>query len=193
MVVPPTAPMTGKSELRRRMRAARSAFVAGLSKEAREILELDLAARLVPLLQGSQAVASYRATGSEIDAPIHAPHFAVVYPRVAGERLTFHDGNPARFAAGYAGIPEPRDGSPLVVPAIVLVPLVAVDLSGNRIGQGAGHYDRTLAALRAAGPVTAIGLAWEMQIVSAISADPWDQPLDWIATPQRLVDCRAHR
>jgi 5-formyltetrahydrofolate cyclo-ligase len=87
------------------------------------------------------------------------------------------------LSPGYRGIPEPRPDLPAVRPDVVLVPLVAADRNGHRLGQGGGHYDRTLAALRAQGPVLAIGLAWDMQIMPDIPASPWDQPLDAIATP----------
>ena len=69
----------------------------------------------------------------------------------------------------------------------------ATILSGVRLGQGRGYYDRALAALRRRQPVLAIGLAWECQIAPALVAEPWDMPLDMIATPQRLVDCRKSR
>ncbi len=192
MVVPPTLPMTEKIIMRREVRGARLAFVERMSSEARAKHESALAHHLRQLLGDAGLVGSYAARGSEID-PRFVATALTAYPRVNNERLTFHVASRASLMPGYAGIEEPFAGLPAVTPDIVLVPLVAVDLPGTRLGQGQGHYDRTLAALRAAGPVTAIGLAWEVQIVSAIPADPWDQPLDWIATPERLVDCRANR
>ena len=78
-------------------------------------------------------------------------------------------------------------------PDVLLVPLLAVTLSGVRLGQGRGYYDRALAALRRRQHVLAIGLAWECQIAPTLMAEPWEMPLDMIATPQRLVDCRKSR
>ncbi len=193
MVVPPTPSMI-KDELRREARAARRGFVAGLETAARERLEQGLAERLAPLLAG--VVASYAAMGAEIDPRLVEPLLSttgLVFPRVIGDALTFHAAAYAGLIPGHRGFLEPRTDALQANPDIVLVPLVAADLQGNRIGQGGGHYDRTLAALRATRPVTVIGLAWEVQIVAAIPADPWDQPLDWLVTPQRLVDCRAAR
>jgi 5-formyltetrahydrofolate cyclo-ligase len=89
--------------------------------------------------------------------------------------------------------PEPPATAPMVHPDVLLVPLLAVTLSGVRLGQGRGYYDRALAALRRRQPVLAIGLAWECQIAPTLMAEPWDMPLDMIATPQRLVDCRKSR
>jgi 5-formyltetrahydrofolate cyclo-ligase len=74
---------------------------------------------------------------------------------------------------------------------VVLVPLVLGDRQGNRIGHGKGHYDRALAHLREGGDVFTIGIAWENQISEIpIAADPWDIPLDAIATPAEWIDCR---
>ncbi len=73
----------------------------------------------------------------------------------------------------------------------MLVPLVAADRHGARIGHGKGHYDRALAHLREGGTVFTIGLAWAPQILDeAIPADPWDMPLDAIATPAEWIACR---
>ena len=62
------------------------------------------------------------------------------------------------------------------------MPLVAFDGGLNRLGYGGGYYDRTLELLRKSAPVVAIGLAWEVQRLSAIPAEPFDQPLDMIVT-----------
>ena len=181
-----------KDEIRRKARTARRTLVAGLDDAERDRLELALAAVVAPMLTGP--LASYAACGAEID-----PRFAergaspLLFPRVGPGRLSFHAAAYADLMSGHGSILEPSADAPQLTPAVILVPLVAADLRGNRIGQGGGHYDRTLAALRANGPVIAIGLAWEVQIVAAIPADPWDQPLDWLATPQRLVDCRVNR
>jgi len=88
---------------------------------------------------------------------------------------------------GPFGIQQPSAQNPVVEPNTILVPLVAADVYGNRIGQGQGHFDRYLAKLRLQRPVIAIGLAWECQIADQLPADPWDQPLDYIATPDRLI------
>lgn len=80
------------------------------------------------------------------------------------------------------GVQEPPETAPEHTPTVVLTPLLAFDLEGFRIGYGGGYYDRTLAALRAAGPVTAIGVAYEAQAVAEVPHDRFDQPLDWIAT-----------
>lgn len=86
---------------------------------------------------------------------------------------------------------QPSPHAPPVLPNLVLVPLVLADRAGTRIGHGKGHYDRALAHLRESGPVRTIGIAWDVQISEEpIQPDPWDVPLDAIATPTTWIDCR---
>jgi 5-formyltetrahydrofolate cyclo-ligase len=90
------------------------------------------------------------------------------------------------------GVLQPATTAEALAPDLVLVPLVMADRAGTRIGHGKGHYDRALAHLREGGlPVFTIGLAWETQISDdLLQADPWDQPLDAIATPREWITCR---
>jgi 5-formyltetrahydrofolate cyclo-ligase len=187
--------MPSKTDLRRHYRATRRTFVAGLSKGEREALEQALASTIMPAIApfiAAQALAgSYAAVGDEID-PVHVekalnPH---AFPRVRGPSLSFHLCRWDQLVPGFQGIPEPPGDAPEVQPALLLVPLIAATTAGVRLGQGRGYYDRALATLRRVRPVTAIGLAWDVQIAPALPAEPWDMPLDMIATPTRLVDCR---
>ena len=183
-----------KTELRRHYRAARKAFVAALPAGEREALERNLAAVVAPALPALRMAGSYAAVGDEID-PMWiekrmGPH---AFPRIAGQDIMFHQAEWSELKPGFQNIPEPPATAPVVHPDVLLVPLLAVTLSGVRLGQGRGYYDRALAALRRRQPVLAIGLAWECQIAPALVADPWDMPLDMIATPQRLVDCHKSR
>ncbi|GGE06374.1 hypothetical protein GCM10011529_10920 [Polymorphobacter glacialis] len=183
-----------KTLLRRQFRSVRRDHVAALSPEDRAAAKIALAAIVAPLLHPGAIVASYAAHRSEID-PSHvealAPHLA--FPRVTGDSLGFYRCAWPDLVPGFAGIPEPPSGLPQVIPTIVLVPLLAATPAGLRLGQGAGYYDRALAALRAAGPVLAIGLAHEVQLADWLPADSWDQPLDFVATPRRLVNCARNR
>jgi 5-formyltetrahydrofolate cyclo-ligase len=91
---------------------------------------------------------------------------------------------------GEFGLSEPELGAQSVRPKLVLVPLLAFDRAGHRVGWGKGYYDRTLAALRSDGaPLLAVGLAFAVQEVEHVPAGPSDAPLDavvteggWIAT-----------
>ena len=149
---------------------------------------MSLAARLQPLLRPGATVASYAAYGSEIDPrAIEAMVDRLAFPRVTPGGMTFHAARFDELEAGYSGIAEPIATAPRAIPDIVLVPLIAVDRQGNRLGHGQGHYDRALATSRSAGRVLVIGLAWDVQIVCAVPTDIWDQPLDALVTPERLL------
>ncbi|OLF71747.1 hypothetical protein AWH62_11455 [Maricaulis sp. W15] len=90
------------------------------------------------------------------------------------------------------GVMEPRDDRPALRPGLVLVPLLACDRSGNRLGFGKGYYDYTLAALRAAGQVRAIGLAFDCQVLATIPAERHDQALDGVVTQSGSMPFPAH-
>jgi 5-formyltetrahydrofolate cyclo-ligase len=81
-------------------------------------------------------------------------------------------------------IPEAGDW---LDPDILIVPLVAFDGRLNRLGYGGGFYDRTLARLRAAGPLRAIGFAYAAQELPGIPADATDQPLDAVVTERGVL------
>jgi len=83
-------------------------------------------------------------------------------------------------------VPEPDPAWPLATPAIVLVPLLAFDAVGRRLGYGGGYYDRTLAALRAGHTITAVGVAYAGQEVENIPHDAHDEQLDMILTETGL-------
>jgi 5-formyltetrahydrofolate cyclo-ligase len=91
---------------------------------------------------------------------------------------------------GPFNIPYPADGA-VVLPVVLLVPLLAFDARGHRLGYGGGNYDRTLERLRARQEVTAIGLAYDFQEAERLPCESHDQLLDWVLTPagpRRLGD-----
>lgn len=183
-----------KTQLRHIFRQRRHAFVASLDSAGRIALEQDLARQVAPILHDFHMAASYAAVGDEID-PVHVeerlgPH---AFPRIAGKDITFHVCAWSQMIPGFQGIPEPPATAPRVDPDLLLVPLTAVTLAGVRLGQGRAYYDRALKALRGRHKVTAIGIGWDVQIAEALPADPWDEMLDWVATPTRLVECAAYR
>lgn len=85
------------------------------------------------------------------------------------------------------GTRAPAPSSPECVPTILVVPMLAFDRQGYRLGYGGGFYDRTLMALRAAGPVIAVGAAYADQEVSSVPHDDLDQPLDFIVTERAAI------
>jgi 5-formyltetrahydrofolate cyclo-ligase len=96
----------------------------------------------------------------------------------------------APLAAGVWGIREPKPDAPEVVPDVVLVPLLAFDRAGHRVGYGAGYYDMTIAALRARKPIVAVGLAFAAQEVDTVPTTPRDARLDLVLTERETIDFR---
>jgi 5-formyltetrahydrofolate cyclo-ligase len=179
---------------RRSARAARTGFVGGLTPAARTALETALATHSLPLATAARRPASYAAQGAELDpVAIEKIMGAHAFPRVSGDTLFFHLAEWSALTPGFGGIPEPAANAPLVTPDLVLVPLLAATHDGRRLGQGGGFYDRTLRRLRAETRLVAVGLAWDVQIIADLPVDSWDERLDYIATPTRLVDCANWR
>ncbi|MCS0497586.1 5-formyltetrahydrofolate cyclo-ligase [Ancylobacter sp. MQZ15Z-1] len=88
---------------------------------------------------------------------------------------------------GLIVIPAPPDGARIVEPDVLVVPLAAFDAHGHRLGYGAGFYDRTLAGLRRAKRIEAIGYAFSVQQLPAVPAEPHDERLDAIATDAGII------
>lgn len=93
-------------------------------------------------------------------------------------------------AKGKMSIEEPLATAPEVAPDLLFVPLAAFDRSGHRIGYGAGFYDRTLAKLRAAKPICAVGVAYASQVLPEVPHEAHDERLDYVVTEVELIDCR---
>lgn len=190
---PPPSPedtATAKTALRRDMRARRQAFVADLPDHEREEQEEALAALVLPLLPPFGTLASYAAIGDEISPTAVEAVFSgmVAFPHFDSRDapMTFRAAGVSLVKGPY-GVPQPVGHAPELDPDAVLVPLIATTPGGVRLGQGGGHYDRWLAAQREAGlRVPTIGIAWDCQIVESLPAEPWDEMLDYIATPTAL-------
>ncbi|WP_374577630.1 5-formyltetrahydrofolate cyclo-ligase [Phenylobacterium sp.] len=133
---------------------------------------------------------SYHAMGTELDPTPLAQRLIAAGGRLAMP-VTLGAAWPLAFRqvrAGEApvpdafGVPAPPPQAPEVAPRLVICPLLAFDAAGGRLGQGGGHYDRTLTALRAQGQVFVLGLAYTGQEVEALDMEPHDQRLDAILT-----------
>lgn len=88
---------------------------------------------------------------------------------------------------GAFGVHEPHPSAQTADPEVLLVPLLAFDRIGGRLGYGAGHYDRTLERLRAIKPVLAVGLAFAAQEIDAVPMDAHDQRLDAVLTERGFM------
>jgi 5-formyltetrahydrofolate cyclo-ligase len=192
MVVPSPSPASGvKIALRRLARERRREFMEGLQPPERDALEQALADALDPLLAKSRITGGYCPLPSEI-SPLPAMHAAaaagatLAYPAFADHQSAFRflAGDP--LESGPWACFQPPLTSPEVFPDLVLVPLVAIDGKGTRLGQGKGHYDRVLAKLRERGALL-VGVGWQVQkLDEIIPAEPWDVPLEGFASPDRV-------
>jgi 5-formyltetrahydrofolate cyclo-ligase len=188
--------LPSKSERRSSALAARRDFARSLAPELRAELELKLSEIVLPHLIGARVVAGYHPLKDEVSP------YPILDRLGAGQQavLPWFADRDARMIWRTApavepspwGVLQPAASAEALPPDLVLVPLVAADRAGTRIGHGKGHYDRALAHLREGGlPVKTIGLAWETQIIDGLlEPDPWDQPLDAIATPKEWISCR---
>jgi 5-formyltetrahydrofolate cyclo-ligase len=181
------------------MRAAalerRRSYARSLSPELRNELEAKLADIVVPHLIAARAVAGYHPMKDEISPyPILdrlGESQTPALPWFGDRDATMMFRRAPAGEPGPWGVLQPPPDAQVVAPDLVLVPLVLGDRLGTRIGHGKGHYDRALSHLRAGGTVFTIGIAWETQISEGpIPADPWDVPLDAIATPREWIPCR---
>ncbi len=167
--------------------ARKAAFVRRkIAHDAR----IGTAAHLSAFLAGHRGVplAGYMAMRTEIDptaameeASAHGP---VGVPVIlgAGQPLKFRRWEPGvEMIAGEFGAFIPAEGD-WMTPEIVIVPLVAYDLTGGRLGYGGGFYDRTLEGLRANQATLAIGFAYTAQMADSIPLEPTDQPLNLMIT-----------
>jgi len=93
--------------------------------------------------------------------------------------------------SGVWGIREPKADAPEVAPDILLVPLLAFDRQGHRIGYGAGYYDMTIGTLRAIKPVVAVGIAYAAQEIASVPVAPRDARLDLVLTEREIIDLRG--
>ena len=171
-------------EIRRRMLDRRRSLTPEAVAQASALV-----VERVRILSGyidAALVASYMSRDGEIDPAelLREKSPKVALPVTRAEeplRFVIPDGP---FEVGPFGIRQPTTGR-VVQPTefeVVLVPLVAVDWSGNRLGHGAGYYDRTFAFRRDCDHPVLIGLAHRFQVVEAIEPSPWDVPVDLIVT-----------
>jgi 5-formyltetrahydrofolate cyclo-ligase len=184
-----------KAELRREAIALRESLPADARKTAAE----DIAARKFPFAIAAGAIVSgFMPLKSEINPLPLLQRLAeagaqLALPAIAGR------GKPLIMRAwefgapldrGQWGIREPKPDAPEVEPDILLVPLLAFDREGFRLGYGAGYYDMTIHRLRALKPVTAVGVAFAAQEVPKIPTTPRDERLDLVLTEREVIDLR---
>jgi 5-formyltetrahydrofolate cyclo-ligase len=125
-------------------------------------------------------------------AHLHTRGFRLCLPVMQGKRLpllfrAWSPGDPMKTVTW--GIQEPQDDKPVLEPEVFLVPLLAFDRRGWRLGYGGGFFDRTLRAARASRPIVAVGLAIAEAEVDGVPHLDYDERLDWVLTPTGPLRC----
>jgi len=153
----------------------------------------------IPGWPTARRIALYLASDGEIDtAPLSADCRAAkkqLFLPVIGEKnlMEFAEWKPgSELATNRYGIPEPPRSAQRCTAAaldIIVLPLVAWDRTGGRLGMGGGYYDRALAGVN--GPLL-VGLAHAVQQVPQVPRDEWDIPLDYVVTDSALHCCQGH-
>jgi 5-formyltetrahydrofolate cyclo-ligase len=196
MTVKMSAAETDKEQFRREALARRDAMLPEVRQRAAEAI----AARAFPLaIAPGVVVSGFMPLAGEINPlplmqKLAGQGARLALPAIAGR------GKPLTMRAWEFGVPlergqwgirEPTPDATEVEPDILLVPLLAFDRAGHRIGYGAGYYDLTIAQLRARKRVTAVGLAFAVQEVAAVPATPRDSRLDLVLTEREAIDLRG--
>jgi 5-formyltetrahydrofolate cyclo-ligase len=184
-----------KAQLRREAVARREALPADLRQGA----AAAIAVRPFPLaITPGLIVSGFMPLKSEINPLPLMRNLAAQGARLAlpviarrGNPLIMREwtwGEP--LVPGVWGIREPKPEAPEVDPDILLVPFLAFDRAGHRIGYGAGYYDASIHRLRARKPVTAIGIGFAVQEIPAVPETPRDARLDLVLTEREVMDLR---
>jgi 5-formyltetrahydrofolate cyclo-ligase len=179
-----------------RFRAEAMARRDALSATERAAASAAIADRAEPIIAAAKpsVVSFYWPMRSECDvrpliARIRRRGIQVALPAKLGDVFVFRrwaEGEPLH--SGTFGTTEPPPASPAVNPDFIVLPLLGFDRFGNRIGYGKGHYDRAIAALRANGYQPGLlGVAFSVQEVPAVPAQPHDVRLDWVVTEHDVL------
>ncbi len=189
--------VNAKTQLRTEARERRSAALARHGSSAAERIAA-VAAGFLASTPGI-TVAAFASMADELDttpllARLTHDGFRLALPVMQDRRspLAFRLWQPGdAMAVAKWGIREPLPERPAVEPDVLLVPLLAFDRRGYRLGYGGGYYDRTIAALRRQKSIVAAGLALDEQEVDAVPHLDYDERLDWVLTPSGPLDLRG--
>jgi 5-formyltetrahydrofolate cyclo-ligase len=188
--------MTDFAATKARFRAEAMARRDALSPGARAAASVEIADRADPIIAERKpaAVSFYWPMRSECDPRplinrLRRRGMAMALPAVVDGSIVFRrwgEGEPLHPAP--FGLSEPPPAAPAVNPDFIVLPVVGFDRFGNRLGYGKGHYDRAITALHARGHRPGLlGIAFSVQEVPALSAQPHDVRLDWVVTERGVL------
>ena len=182
-----------KAALRLSARATRAAFVAGLDPLAHRLAFRALPSPAREMLRDRTCVALYAPVNDEAPATRLAEALVAEGKQLCLPRMIDRMGT-MEFRAWFPGDPledgpfstrHPGHGSAICHPEAIIAPLLAFDNMLMRLGQGGGYYDRAFARYEQA---LRIGLAWSVQQIEQVPADPWDLPLQLVITERSLIE-----
>lgn len=186
-----------------KLRALALARRKALPDDVREDAGTAIAERAIPLIRSLRpaSVAVYLPIGSECTTEPLISNLAemgaeIGLPAVVdGTGLVFRRYRPGdRLVDGVLGTREPASTASALQPELFVVPVVAFDRSGRRLGYGRGYYDSAITALRDAGQQPRLlGIAFSVQEVEAIPAEPHDVQLDYVVTEKETLEFRTSR
>lgn len=183
-----------KNNLRQEVRSSRK-------KHHKTVQQSDINAALISAflsleISRTQVIAGYIPVGAELDITellrvLREEGYQICLPVVldSSQLLQFRlwsQGTP--LIKDSADIPSPGSEATILIPDVLLIPLLAFDEQGNRLGQGMGAYDKTLADLSAQKSILTIGMAYDIQKVSHVPTHPEDFPMDRIITEKQTYD-----
>ncbi len=188
-----------KLELRKRMRGLRNTTPASACAVRSEKIVERL--RALPVVGGAKSVALFWPIEDKhevdlraLDDELRARGGRVAYPAIDPETraMTFRFAPTSELEERGLGFAEPPPGAQeaQALDAIV-VPALAIDERGHRLGYGAGYYDRTLP--RFAPPAVTIGVAYDFQLLVEVPALALDVPVDWVVTDARTIEANVSR
>lgn len=195
--------MITKAEIRALMMEKRNS----MSKEEQLQQSLEINHRLFQLVSYQEAewLFSFISFRSEVDTKAiieraFCDRKKVCAPRVEGKHMQFYEiHNLTSLIPSKFGVLEPDESyhkpyewSNVSTDKLMLLPGLAFDIAGNRIGYGAGYYDRYLDDQKEDG-FTTVALAYDFQILNQIPAEAYDMRADFIITPDKIINCnKAH-
>ncbi len=188
--------MHDKSSLREIKKAERKAFIDSLTFQERSNYATQISQQVLKYLKDVDGlvVAGYWPKDEEADTKItltllHNKNATICLPRInlKTHHLTFHQWNPGDLLElNSFNILEPSIIQPRLEPDILLVPLLAFDKNGHRLGYGKGHYDRAINALLEQKDIKTLGIAFDIQMLDKIPFEPHDRVLEAVITPERI-------
>jgi 5-formyltetrahydrofolate cyclo-ligase len=180
-----------KEALRRRLRAERDSLSA--SEVLRASAHIVERVRALGAYERAGTVGLYASIGAEIDVrALLTGDKRLAFPRVSGHALHYHlVSSLEQLSPGNFTVPEPEKTAPLADSLdLIVVPAIAYDRTGHRVGYGKAFFDRALAERPSA---VRVGVCHNLQLIDRVPIHDADQPVDFIITPSECIETGARK